>query len=295
MLGNDLFSSGNNLLLPALKMQWTVSDKPVSAFTASTPPGLQQIWAHPGMLWGGSFAMCSWTPSTVWCKSPGAVTAALPPPSLQREVPFPERAWTPVESCSRNVLGWRQGAAHSAWSHPCSSDPGAAPACGDRAVSLPKGWWKLTVGMGIRAGRAGENELSLNSLRWSPFSWPISTPPVAGACGQHTGIPTKCPYLLHTAHCSLPIHCVSRCTRNPVAFLAHFCFQQYSLQGWCIHNEFHNSGHGITAPGSAGKERLLQHTAVRANRLWDSTAGNAGSGKKFLKYKYLVKGNRIFS
>lgn len=148
MLGNDLFSSGNNLLLPALKMQWTVSDKPVSAFTASTPPGLQQIWAHPGMLWGGSFAMCSWTPSTVWCKSPGAVTAALPPPSLQREVPFPERAWTPVESCSRNVLGWRQGAAHSARSHPCSSDPGAAPACGDRAVSLPKGWLKINCGDG---------------------------------------------------------------------------------------------------------------------------------------------------
>lgn len=292
MLGN---ASGNNLLLPALKMQWTVSDKPVCAFTASTPPGLQQIWAHPGILWGGSSAMCSWTPSTAWCKSPGAVTAALPPPSLQREVPFPERAWTPVGSCSRNVLGGRQGL-HTA--------PGATRAAAIQVQLQPavteqcpcqKAACKLTVGMGIRAGRAGENELSLNSLWWSPFSWPISTSPVAGACRQHAGIPTKCPYLLHTAHCSLPIHCVSRCTRNPVAFLAHFCFQQYSLQGWCIHNEFHNSGHGITAPGSAGKERLLQHTAVRANRLWDSTAGNAGSGKKFLKYKYLVKGNQIFS
>lgn len=295
MLGNDLFSSGNNLLLPALKMQWTVSDKPVSAFTASTPPGLQQIWAHPGMLWGGSFAMCSWTPSTVWCKSPGAVTAALPLHLCRGKcvsLSVPGHLWRAAPG-----MCWGGGRGlHTA--------PGAIRAAAIQVQLQPavteqcpcqKAGWKLTVGMGIRAGRAGENELSLNSLRWSPFSWPISTPPVAGACGQHTGIPTKCPYLLHTAHCSLPIHCVSRCTRNPVAFLAHFCFQQYSLQGWCIHNEFRNSGHGITAPGSAGKERLLQHTAVRANRLWDSTAGNAGSGKKFLKYKYLVKGNRIFS
>lgn len=76
---------------------------------------------------------------------------------------------------------------------------------------------------------------------------------------------SKRPYLLHTAHCTLPIRCASRCTKNPVAFLARFCFQQYSLQEWCIHNEFHNSGHEITAPGSAGEERLLQHAVY-----WES-------------------------
>lgn len=85
----------------------------------------------------------------------------------------------------------------------CTQNTGAAPACGDRAASLPKGW-KLTVGTDIRAGRAGEKELSLNSLRQSPFSWPISTSSMAGGCKHHTGILTKLPGVptsstLHTA------------------------------------------------------------------------------------------------
>lgn len=108
----------------------------------------------------------------------------------------------------------------------------------------------------------------------APLLWSLQTPQ------RDSHQVSQCPHLLHTAHCILPIRCASRCTRNPVAFLARFCFQQYSLQGWCIHNEFHNSGHGIAAPGSAGKERLLQHTVLgEPTGCGDSTAGNAGSGK----------------
>lgn len=82
---------------------------------------------------------------------------------------------------------------------------------------------------------------------------------------------------------------------NPVAFLAHFCFQQYSLQEWCIHNEFRNSGHEITAPGSAGKERLLQHCELgRSPECGDNNAGNAVSGQHFCNIKYFIKGKQIF-
>lgn len=228
----------------------------------NSPQGSRgSAWAHAGILWEGSFAMCSWTPSTarehlmLWEQHCPALSSG-------REVPFPERARTPAEALLQECAGAGGRGCTQRPEPSVSSNPGAAPACGDTAVSLPKGWLEMNCGDGDKSWESRWERVSLNSLWPSPFSWPISTSPVAGACEQHTGIATKRPYLLHTAHCILPIRCVSRCTRNPAAFLARFCFQQYSLQGWCIHNEFHNSGHGITAPGSAGKERLLQHTVL---------------------------------
>lgn len=266
MPGNDLFSSGNNLLLPALKMQWTVSDKPVSGFTASAPPGApEDLSGHiQGSSGKGALPRAPGLPARP--PGSGASDANLqelwqqhcPVPSLGREVPFPELPGHLWRRCCRNVPELQAGAAHRARSHPCCSNPGAAPARGDRAASLPKGCLEINCGDGDQSRERCWERAFIEFL----IAKSISTSPVAGACKHHTGSPTECPYLLHTAHCILPIHCVSRCTRNPAAFLARFCFQQYSLQGWCIHNEFHNSGHGITAPGSAGKERLLQHTAL---------------------------------
>lgn len=133
--------------------------------------------------------------------------------------------------------------------------------------------------MWMRAGRAGENELSfefiiatsiptasfLHTLATLSFCRHLSNAWCLQTLSSKSHQASKEPYLLHTAHCTLPIRCASRCTKSPVAFLARFCFQQYSLQEWCIRNEFRNSGHEITAPGSAGKERLLQHTVY-----WES-------------------------
>lgn len=238
----------------------------------SSPGCSSSVWAPRDAL-GRSFATCS------WAGAPDAELQELsqqhcPAPSLGREGPFPERAWTPVRCCSRNVLG------AGGWG--CTQSPGAAPACGDRAVSLPKDWLEMNCGDGDQSReswweRAFIEFIIAKSIFVANFhlscGWRLQTP----LRDSHQA--SWCPYLLHTAHCILPIHCVSRCTRSPVAFLARFCFQQYSLQGWCIHNEFHNSGRGITAPGSAGKERLLQHTVLGEPTGWDSTAGNAGSGK----------------
>ncbi|EHB00904.1 Biliverdin reductase A [Heterocephalus glaber] len=53
-------------------------------------------------------------------------------------------------------------------------------------------------------------------------------------------------HLLRTARYTLPSAVGSRGTRRPEALQVHFDFQQWSSQEWCIHNEFHNSGHEIT-------------------------------------------------
>lgn len=109
--------------------------------------------------------------------------------------------------CSRNVMGAGDMGLHTA--------PGAIHAAGIQVQLQPavteqcpcqKAGWKLTVGMGIRAG---ENKLSFrvhygNIHFHGQFPPCLGTSPVAGACKHHTGIPTKLPGVptsstLHTA------------------------------------------------------------------------------------------------
>lgn len=211
MLENDLFSSGKNLLLPALKMQWTVSDKPVSAFTASTPP---RASADPsGHIQGssgkGALPCSPGLPAREHpmqiSKSCHSSTALLQPwgrKCLSPSVPEHLRS-----RCSTNVMGAGDMGLHTA--------PGAIHAAGIQVQLQPavteqcpcqKAGWKLTVGMGIRAG---ENKLSFrvhygNIHFHGQFPPCLGTSPVAGACKHHTGIPTKLPGVptsstLHTA------------------------------------------------------------------------------------------------
>lgn len=217
MLGNYLFSSGNNLLLPALKMQWTVSDKPVSAFTASTPP---RASADPsGHIQGssgkGALPCSPGLPARP--PSTGASDANLqelsqqhcPAPALGKEVPFPERAWTPAELLLQECDGAGDMGLHTA--------PRAIHAAGIQVQLQPavteqcpcqKAGWKLTVGMGIRAG---ENKLSFrvhygNVHFHGQFPPCLGTSPVEPA-NTTEGFPPSFPVSPPPPHCTLhPSH-----------------------------------------------------------------------------------------
>lgn len=135
------------------------------------PPGFEQIclstsWgssarcdlqcAHVHLTLRASDAICSCHSSTA------------PVPSLGKEASFSEHAWTPVETLLQEC-DWdlRYGAAHGALSYPWSTNPGAAPAYGNEPTKqrpCQNAGWKLTVAMWMRAGRAGENELSFEFI-----------------------------------------------------------------------------------------------------------------------------------
>ena len=152
-------------------------------------------------------------------QSPGVVTAALPVSSLGKEVSFSEHAWTPVKTLLQECDGGlRYGAADGALSHPWSTKPGAVPAYGNEPTKqcpCQNAGWKLTVGMWMIAGRAGENELSFEfimatSIPMASFLHALATLSsagtslMAGVCKHRTASPTKLPNgltssTLHTA------------------------------------------------------------------------------------------------
>lgn len=187
MHGNDPFSSGKNLLLPALKIQWTVADKPVSGFTdIDSPSGFSKsAAAHPRDHLKSvicNVLMCSQKAHPT-LRGPDAISrschsSTAPVSSPGKEVSFREHAWTPVRTLLQECDGGlRYGAAHSALSHPWSTNPGAVPAYGNEPTKrcpCQNAGWKLTVGLWMIAGRAGENESHLSSLQQHPFPWPAS-------------------------------------------------------------------------------------------------------------------------
>lgn len=146
-------------------------------------------------------------------------SSTAPVSSLGKEVSFSEHAWTPVKTLLQECDGGlRYGAAHGALSHPWSTKPGAVPAYGNEPTKqcpCQNAGWKLTVGMWMIAGRAGENELSFEfimatSIPMASFLHALATLSsagtslMAGVCKHRTASPTKLPNgltssTLHTA------------------------------------------------------------------------------------------------
>lgn len=231
MHGNDPFSSGKNLQLPALKIQWTVADKPVSGFTGiSSPQGFSKsASAHPrdhlksvicNVLMYSQKVHPTLRASDAISSSCHSNTA--PVSTMGKEVSFSEHAWTPAKTLLQECDGGlRYGAAHGALSHPWSTNPGAVPAYVNEPTKqypCQNAGWKLTVGMWMIAGRAGENELSFEfimatSIPMASFLHALATLSSAGTSlmvgvsKHHTASPTKLPMALPPPHCTLhPSH-----------------------------------------------------------------------------------------
>lgn len=205
--------------------QWLTNQSLVSA--ASILPRVSALLSQHilGSSWKVWFAMGSCNPrksTRCWVSDALARSchsSAAPVSSLAREVSFSEHAWTPVKTLLQECDGGlRYGAARCASSHPWSTNPGAVPACGYKLTEqcpCQNFGWKLTVGMRMRVGRAGENELSFEvimakAISTVSFLHALATLPSAGtslmdgACKHHTASCTKLPNgltssTLHTA------------------------------------------------------------------------------------------------
>lgn len=196
--------------LPALKIQWTVANKPVSGFTGiNSPQGFSKsVSAHPrdhlksvncSVLMYSQKVHPTW--KSFWCNLQQLSQQHCPFHPWGKKC-LSERAWTPVKTLLQECDGGlRYGAAHSALSHPWSTDPGAVPARGNQ-LAKHNAEWKWAVGMWMIAGGAGENKLSFEltmatSIPMASFLHALATLPSAGTtptasiCKHHTASPTK--------------------------------------------------------------------------------------------------------